>query len=1515
IEIPLDLNVVTRTLPSAPRAFFKVPTSMSGNMSNTMIILDISRDPLEPKLCFRGASQHDINHWVRIFNSLNAAAVPSSPMLGGGLNSPNPGEFPSGRMENQQFPSSVVGGGLTSERKRNHTFTNTSLATSLPPTTMPPSISPALISNAAAAISSMNGGNAGSSSNPPTTLHSHYRNNGSKTENASMTKEDIRRRAITEPRLRLVTSLQIPQSQRGGSPKNVSRASKPEQEAFDSITSATSQRSADLSNFFESPFQLDSPPGRKHRPVLGTEYLDKASQVLLATSSARSSTAPMYSGYIWLYLPNTSTDTTKSLKKVEYSVDSIAQESEGVKDTTVIDGSDTKVAASMTSLLSPSISIHSSDSHDDLKSISGSSPGRYVKCFALISDQGHFQWVEVKKLNDQEPSENMKTKMKGITSPMSSSRSSYGVQLKHQRQVVDYFEDYEDSSNAAEREQELAKRNLYDESVQVSMMESVNMFFFCVKIPPRVVNDVLVTMNNVEASSPAHVHPAVASPAISSVSQFSNVAVAGNETVSQSSSSHHGSIAKAASKIRHRLSSSLSTLTTSSSAAAVAAAAALPPLPGNNNNANSRPQSTSSGSISKNKNNMTWPLSSYDSESMHDSVGHHNHHNHHNHSHSMHLLPHQERAMTASDISSSSSSSLPVSRKESFASLRSNLPNITTSVSQLQQLHQQQQSGPVRSDNDLGGGITNSQMFASPNSATFETLSPPLAVPSSPAFSNSSSASLSPSTRNVLSLAHNLQEAVKLNQQQSNNSSAITTISEAKDNVEQVTAETTRVSPPTSGSSSDGSVSWSSTAGTIGSSSVGVKPRITLSEAMVANQSAIPDCAATLERNKQQQQQLGQCEKNGNGSGSSSNKQIHDQEMCQRVQKAEERIRQMNNRTNAKQSKKQQQQRDQQQQQQSQQNQKLQCQQSQQPEQNKSQAKAAEEVIPFVFKTDCPFLELSTDADGSGESFVLLRGYTESEDEWKALQCALDKILDQPIKRQPSALPPQDTLIPSYHSPVEVQLSEKAERFLSAKESLIEEANLAASKAAVDAARSPTPDLLSGGTIPTANGPVAQIRATSVSMTRWMNLSGGKDRSDRGDRVDRDGNNGNKAKAYLGNISPLFPTTPTMPSSPSGVFNNSEGNGTHQLSAREGVTMKRGISPSHSLSVGSGTSQFRPRPRLHQQRSADQLSRSSPFITAADPNHNRASSQHDGGSLYSTATAIMPSNNNERIGGGLRLKSIFKGRTTPVFDEDNHQHHLEGGKFSSHKMEKATSETGRSGWEPTIDELPEGARIETAMTKAKSVVAEDTDVEEERGQQDGLRFSFEELEHEYDVAVEGAATGKRDSKSSIQSLYTHGQQLAIEEVESSKNRGKSRKLSNSSNIYEYETTVVIKEASPKDSNSNQRSLSLDSESVMTVIGTVETTEGPGTGATNARTGLMSSFMPLPVRNKNKDVGLHPLEKSSGVEVKVTPPVASGGSCGGSGSSSGGGSSSGKRTHQTVKAAVNGVLGKFRKSVG
>ncbi|KAG0010866.1 hypothetical protein BGZ80_001131 [Entomortierella chlamydospora] len=1446
IELPSDLSVVTRTLPSNSRPFFKAGPA-TGSLSRTVIVIDISSDPNVPKLCFRGASQHNISHWVRIFNSLNSTAPLSSPLLGaglgGGFGSPNP-DTSSARSEK---PSSITNYmGYSPERKRNHTFNyissndrssnNGSINNNnISPTV--PSNNPDLISNDAGAISSQNNTGGNGNSSPTKPVNSHFKEgglsanyNGPKLESrdptAALTKEDIRRRAITEPnRPRLMNPLQPPLPQRGYvRVPSKGPSSEPE------ILEASSP--LEMSNVSETLFQSDTLPRRKRRPVLGTEYLDNASQILLASSSARSSTAPLYSGYIWLYLPNASMDTVKSAEKKAHPLEGKTQnvpaaqvQGDGQLTTPLNEGAANEpILASPASPSASNGALASKDVPEDQKPI-GSGTGRYVKCFALISDLGHFQWVEVKKLNDQETSEQeLRAKMKGSASP-TSSRSSYGIQLKSQKPAI-MERDNEPGSSASpvsEHESLSPRRVPCDEPVQVSMMESVNMFFFCVKISPSVINDVLLNENIIEASSPPpHIHSFPVNVPYSPNTAMNSTGIA-------------ASAAKAASKIRHRLSSSLSTFT-----ASAVSAAALPPLP----TLGSKPQSLS-GSISKGK-NMAWPSITsptlFDAEPSQDQTQQSRQ--------NQHLQP--ERAL-AVPPSSSSSSTCSISHKGSYTSLKHGLPNIITTAAQQQQ----------PDSNLVGMDSTPTQLFASPTSA--ESQSPATASSSSPPSSNSTSGSASPA-RNVLLLAQNLQEAVMLNRHQFH-------IGEGKGASDQpvglgLNIQSTRSSPPSSKSSitSTSSASSASRAPVATSISVGAKPKIT--EAMVANQSAFPESAAMLERNKQMQEQ--------------AEKTKQAQEQWQRVQKAEERVllkqqqvqqqkEQKENRLlNAQKQQCQQQRLNQQPLQQSlqpQQPQQLQqprqLQQPQEPEQvhpPQVQAKSADADIPIEAKITCPFLELSRSAnmDGSAESFVLLRGYTESEEEWKALQCALDRFLDGPVKRQASALPPQDTLIPSYHSPAEVKLSEKAEKFLSAKESMIEEANLAASKAAIDAARAPTPDLLSGGTIHTANGPVAQIRATSVSMTRWMNLSGGKDR----DRcIDRE-IGGNKAKIdnKLACVEDVSPILSSMPATSPGTFGVSEGMVAPPRSEGSDAAIKRGITPPHSISAGSSAGLFQTRHRLGQQRSADELSKVLPLIEAVDSNGVRSqetSHHEEDPQLLSEEAPRSPKMECGRLG------------------------HRSNSGPRSPSLSSTTTTATAAGWEPSS--------IQSVGTTFARAMSDDIG--------DRLTLTSEKLELEGETRHE---SNKRDSKSSIQSLYSQGAQLAVREAENNVSEGICSRIGNNG-----------KNDTMNNNGSNFDTVtSMEGYSYYGGIGSSTMNIG------SLRYGILGSG-PIPIppraRGKKEVEGLHPLDyfengRGNGpLEATTTKQPAK--------VSSSQGSSSKKHTVLGVgKAAVNGVLGKFRKSV-
>ncbi|KAF8947235.1 hypothetical protein BGZ47_009864 [Haplosporangium gracile] len=1013
IDLPAPLNLVTRTLPQSSRQTFKFTPSATA-MSTTMISLDISPDPMVPKLCFRGASEHDINHWIRIFNSLNSNTAPlASPMFHGGPGSPMTAGSDMGSLSNALT-------GFSPERRRVQT---TSTAFSNDASTVP-SINPVLISNAAAAISNLQSHQA--NTNNSNGSHNQYRNlnqanhlKGIPTlDNKELnslhhhplnitSKEEIRRRAITEPnRHRLMN----PQQQRGHT-KHSSKASAPD-------FGAKAMGPVDVSNVSEAPFRLDSPPGRKRRPVLGTEYLDNASQVLLATSSARSSTAPVYSGYVWLYIPQ--------------ATDAWEKDSGERQPISNADSPGTPTGGSPTSQTSSF----------------NKAPGRYVKCFAAINDQGHFQWVEVKKQNDLGHEQDVKTDIK------SSSRSSYGIQLvppqKHTESSSRWHAEGTSEGSEVAPPTSAGSGKKSKDLIQASMSNKLRLYFFCIKVSPSALKEVLISTVP-ENPSPTASPPAVTLEPIPAISSASSGA------------------AKVASRVRHRLSSSLSTLTTS----------AKPPLP------NVKSQSHS-GSISKGK-NATWPT--------------------------IVPLSDKEGSLLHPSVTPGSSSYRSMSHKMSSSSLQSALTGITT-------------LSPPNSSSWLQSKDGDGQMVQSPALAG----SPD---PESPLPSASSSS-------NVLTLAQGLQKAARLTRSHSG-SDALVGVGH---------------------SGYDGEAFGSRSAGSSPNGSV-TRPKMTLSEVMAAKQASIPDSAATLEQFKLLQQQ------------------IDLQQGQQRVGERWPRSMSQN--------------------------------QHYHPLQEPVNLEPSRPT-PEAIRATCPFLELnrdSDDMDSDQQLVITLKGYTETEEGWKILQWALEKFLDEPIQEHNSALPPDDTLIPSYNLPPEVQLSEKAHIFLSAKASLVEEAHLAASMAAVDAVRSPTPDITrhdsglpttatslsgvnssggSGVTIagPTAtagssNGPVAQIRATSKGAT-----------------THRASPSTSAASLHAAISFPPGPDQHTNKqvhvveavgqSPPTSLSSNKAGAGGGSSS---GAQTKRGLSAANvlSLSVGSGTSLFRPRPRLNQQRSADELSK------------------------------------------------------------------------------------------------------------------------------------------------------------------------------------------------------------------------------------------------------------------------------------------------------------------------------------
>ncbi|KAG9327139.1 hypothetical protein KVV02_000855 [Mortierella alpina] len=1355
IVLPVPLTVVSRTLPANSRHQFKFTTTNPVSMSSTMLALDISTDPTEPKICFRGTSEHDINHWTRIFHSLNGGNAPAGSLMLNRMGPISPilgGSDGSSSKTAEHGPSTLAG--FSAERRR-HNTTNAFLSNA----TTVPSINPILISNAQAAFSNLGMNNGGQSG----TLNSHYRHQNLQSSSLGESKdlgllqhhlltttsnrEESRRRAITEPnRLRLVN----PQQQRGHS-KHVSKASAPELDI----------RTVDVSNVSESPFQLDSPPGRKRRPVLGTECLDNASQALLATSSARSSMAPFYSGYIWLYFPS-SGDVSEAGKTGANPIN--------------LDWTERGSNRS--------------------KGLNKTASGRYVKCFAAINDQGQLHWVEVKKQNENEQE---------LRAECRSMRSSYGIQLRpsradqKDRRSRDHLSLGQEGNRRMTRPLSESSLSLIPNpstGIQATMAHKLRLFFFCIKVPASALEDVFLNMNETRSLTP---------PSLTNTTGTHGNTVIPSGNSSRSNSSSSSTVATAgtskpvstASKVRHRLSSSLSTLATS----------ALPPLP-------SMKSQSASGSKSG-RTSGTWSSNTMANDKEQVAYPHA-------------LL--QDRAMTAP---ASSGSTRDVSHKASSASLKSTLSAIQTTALQSPSHH------------------------LSPTSAA------PLS-PSSPCSPTSSTSSVS--STNVLSLAQNLQKAVMLSLESSASH----------------TNESRGAMGGNSGSSSNSSSGHTSCNNTPPSSQTAKPPKLTLSEAMVAKQTSLPDSAATMEYSKMIHQQ-----------------EKEQEEIQIRIQRAEERAL----------AKERQHRQHQQLQQLQQQQQRLQA-------MPKGALPGSGDMIA------CPFLELIKDEDDPELSYVTLRGYTETEDGWRLLQMALDKFLDGPVVDHESALPPEDTLIPSYHSPPEVQLSEKAQQYLNAKASLIEEANFAASMAAVGNARSPTPDPVlstsasSSSGLPqgTSQSPVSQIRATSVSLTRWMNLSGGggsdRERSKKTSSTHRQSPSVFSLSlqgASLTSIAPEVPhrhshhldgstapeaassssATSSASSSPSPNGHSSSPSSGSGLGVGETNNSKRGVSPAgaHSMSVGAGTSLFRPRMRLNPQRSADELSK---------PSSNRTESRHGQGrrgremakAFYSTAAAMMNSgsthNSSSGSGSGSdvsshyqrhRSKSRSKHVRVPSFkneasSEDTRvKNKSSGGSSSSHYGSMVPSSASPT---PDYDELL-GPRS-MSLTAA--------------------------------VGGHGART---------MAMSTSFSSIGDDALFRRHERHQQQQQQQQQPGDQVNRSSVYSEHSP--SHDEASTLNIGNQAMGVGLGL-------DLGSTSPRQGVVRRPEVSRVHYEGGSYeglskghnGLHPLD---GTGLLRMDDAGSGG-VGGVGGKAGGGGQNGKK-HQTVlgasKAAVSGVFGKFRKSVG
>ncbi|KAF9972691.1 hypothetical protein BGZ73_004180 [Actinomortierella ambigua] len=866
-----------------------------------------------------------------------------------------------------------------------------------------PSINPVLILNAAAALSNFNSGLTGTTAGHADITADHhpgsipnplaqpvYAANGyGHTGRPAMpltslaAKDDVRRRANTEP-----SKYKLLNGARG------------QLKILRGGQTAEASDVGNVSNISEAPFRLTSPPGRRRKPVLGTEYLDSASEALLARTSARSSMAPLYSGYIWLYIPNANDESFSSSNSntssrspspaagdTEYKTNSTwtsrhqsTEELFESRDSTAHNDEDSIVASTGAASMSssrPSPSTTPPPSNNVTNGSGSGTPraanismskatGRYVKCFAAINEHGQLQWVEVKKQSELATSNKTAT---GV-----SSRASYGIPLRsdnndsnsplsfqRQKSSTESAESNKSSGGNSETSSSTSSSKDKQRMVQVCMAQKLRLFFFCIVISPASMSR--LTMERTTTTS---TNVVIQSP-------LRNIVEA--------------SELQTPNKPRQRLSATLSAAAPAAEADVAGSKTpnnALPPLPLQfmrsmpPGDGSVTTDSKAQPSIKKSASLPTGEAQTFDSHGAALS-----------HEPSLQRAQSQTRidttarnqsALTASGEGNPSEAvtaepqigsqkSLkrcpptrprpetppPLATKAAAAAANARAaeeskqglshPNSATSSQSPRLVLSSPVSLPTFSSSVFGSPVQGSSMSIA--GVSMMPASPDSCRASSPdgALSNVTGSPVSP----VMARAQSLQKAFRMMQQQQQQQEPTPAASPNSEKPNEVTV----VSPSLEDSS--------------GPSAHHVSPSET---PMSASEDTTIHAKSTSEN---------QCLMTTQGAPAKA-----------------------------------------------------------------TRALASEESSHLTYES-CPFLEFNPPGsmssieilggDEKDGGYLTLRGYTETEEEWKALQVALERFVLGPTKDLKYALPPMDTLIPSYHSPPlpEVRLSEKAQSFLNAK--------------------------------------------------------------------------------------------------------------------------------------------------------------------------------------------------------------------------------------------------------------------------------------------------------------------------------------------------------------------------------------------------------------------------------------------------------------------------------------------------
>ncbi|KAG0078599.1 hypothetical protein BGZ90_004845 [Linnemannia elongata] len=934
-ELTPPLTVLVSAVPQNARHSFKL-TSSPITMSSNMVSIFTSQDSAVPAVCFRASSESELNHWIRIFNSLNntplqvlappfdpnvtTSSIVMPPPLPPLPSLPPPTSFCQMAMPTTKrhrhhsltaaYHRTNIEGVFHSERKRSHTSQSASAT---------PSINPILISNAAAALSNLHHGTGNINSNSNNGSES----GGSGVRQANYTISELKYRLsrssyssigsgcknlhqLERQTLSRNSSLSSYQTSVQGTPGGlVRRRTFTEPGYLSRMRSMISQRSSQQMVQDQHHRSNGSAPEPVTAVVRNNEQavnnigdislLEPSVQALL-----KSSGTVLYSGYIWLYIPHEG----GALKKDDQ--DSLDTPPESRR---------TFLATSMSRTSSASSAPTASQGGRAANISITKASGRYVKCFAVINDQGQFQWTEVKK---QEDNDRGSLNERQSDSPVS--RPRFGFPLTSTRNRCEGVVATECGPDVGNKI-DLSSNNAGfkpERTVEVSMAHKLRLYFFCIKISTSSAGDIVVEF--------------VESPSVSSPR-------------SSSPGSPPARSKKSPLREKNRLSALPSTRTASSP---------FPPLPDNSLRTKSHAGSDSlvpSFGRFNHLNPPVWPSMS-----------------------PLHERPLPPTPMPTPPVpgllaipkfaSTPSSAQGPIDK-----SLLTRTPSLF--------VENRTRSAPPGSIFPTAASLSKhgsySMLLRNAILAASADITPEQARPKHHSYSQTGTpdrmmltpesapptVAMSPSSAsNVMSLAEDLQKALQIRQEPSD--------------------------------SIDGRSSLDLLGSPLLSSSMRqTKP--TLSEitskkrASIQQQQESLNTALNVERSRLKL--IGVLKTLEEGcevevqDGSSQAKAAHEEQMKQ--------------------------------------------------EASRSATAAMLRVL-----LQCPFLEQTEAKDSEGRTFMSLKGYTETEAAWKALQNVLGKFLDGPIKDQRSALPPEDTLIPSYHAPraPEIRLSEKAQNFLRAKD-------------------------------------------------------------------------------------------------------------------------------------------------------------------------------------------------------------------------------------------------------------------------------------------------------------------------------------------------------------------------------------------------------------------------------------------------------------------------------------------------